>query len=87
MDETYDTGLASTWNASYIAAHGGTPAGAEAAFANALEEGRAYFNIHSTLYPGGEIRGFLVAPAPATLLLFGTGLAGLAGTRLRRKKR
>jgi hypothetical protein len=86
MDETYDTGLASTWNASYIAAHGGTPAGAEAAFANALEEGRAYFNIHTPAFPGGEIRGFLVAPAPATLLLFGTGLAGLAGTRLRRKK-
>jgi hypothetical protein len=86
MDETYDTSLASTWNASYIAAHGGTPAGAEAAFAAALKEGRAYFNIHSTPLPGGEIRGFLVAPAPATMLLFGTGLAGLAGTRLRRKK-
>jgi len=26
-------------------------------------------------------------PAPATILLFGTGIAGLVGTRIRRKKK
>jgi hypothetical protein len=77
---------ASAWNPAFITAHGGTAAGAEAFFAAALAGEMAYFNIHSTVFPGGEIRGFLVVPAPATMLLFGTGLAGLAGIRLRRKK-
>jgi hypothetical protein len=81
----FDLTLTSSWNPTYINAHGGTPAGAEAALATAVLDGRAYLNIHSSFSPGGEIRGFL-SPAPATVLLFGTGLAGLAGTRLKRKK-
>jgi hypothetical protein len=76
----------SSWNPAFITAHGESPADAEDAFAVILAAGTAYFNIHSNLYPAGEIRGFLIAPAPATMLLFGTGLAGLAGIRLRRKK-
>jgi hypothetical protein len=63
-----------------------TAADAEAALGAVLAAGEAYFNIHSDQFPAGEIRGFLVVPAPATMLLFGTGLAGLAGIRLRRKK-
>jgi hypothetical protein len=74
---TYTTGFLTTFG-------GGTAAGAEDALFAALEGRKAYVNIHTTLYPAGEIRGFLT-PAPATLLLFGTGLAGLAGIRLRRK--
>lgn len=83
----FDTSLASTWRAAFINDNGGTPEGAEAAFAAALADGKAYFNIHTSLYPAGEIRGFLApTPVPATVLLFGAGLAGLAGTRGRRKK-
>ncbi len=86
-DHTFDLTLAASWNPDFITASGGTPADAEAAFAASLAAGTAYLNIHSTVFPGGEIRGFLLpVPVPATMLLFGTGLAGLAGTRLRRKK-
>jgi hypothetical protein len=48
--------------------------------------GEAYFNIHTTANPSGEIRGFLVGiPEPSTLALFGSGLVGLATLRRRRK--
>jgi hypothetical protein len=54
-----DLTQASSWNAPFIAANGGTPAGAEAALAAGAAAGQAYFNIHTTNFPSGEIRGFL----------------------------
>ena len=48
-----------------------------------------YIDIHTETYPGGEIRGELVAvPEPSsTWLLLGSGLAGLAYWRRKRHKR
>lgn len=57
-DHPFDTSLASTWNPAFVTAQGSVAA-AEAAFGAALADGRAYLNIHSTVDPGGEIRGFL----------------------------
>src|SRR5918995_3428990 len=81
--QTFDLTLASTYNPAFIAAHGGTVAGAQAAFIAGLLSGQAYFNIHTSQFPQGEIRGQLQAiqaiPEPATVLLLSTGIMGIAG--------
>jgi hypothetical protein len=58
-DIVLDMTLASSYNPSYVTANGGTPASAEAALFAAIAAGKAYLNIHSSSFSGGEIRGFL----------------------------
>jgi hypothetical protein len=83
----FDLLSASTYNPAYVTANGGTPASAEAALLSAIASGKSYLNIHTTSFPGGEIRGFLVAvvPEPATwmMMLLGFGAIGLAVRRRR----
>ena len=88
MDETFDLTASSSWNPAYVSANGGTPATAEAAFATHLSTGRAYFNIHTTVEGGGEIRGFFVlVPEPMTASLTAAGMvAMLLGTARRRSR-
>lgn len=87
-DQTFDLGLASTWNNAFIVANGNTVASAEAAFLAGLAGGTAYLNIHSGQFPSGEIRGFIQAvPEPATITLLGLGLLSVASMARRRMKK
>ncbi len=58
-EATLDLTATASYNAAFITANGGSAAGAETALLLSIANGTAYFNLHSAVYPGGEIRGFL----------------------------
>ena len=84
-DHLFDLTVASNFNSPFVAANGGTAAGAEAALLAGLAAGKAYLNIHSTTFGGGEIRGFLAPiPEPGSMLLLGSVVAGIFLARRKR---
>jgi hypothetical protein len=70
-----------------------TPAGSIMTFADAVaafEAGNTYTNLHTTMFPGGEIRGQNPAapiPEPSSLMLLGIAVLGLLGHGWRRRQR
>jgi hypothetical protein len=80
-----DLTLSSSYNPSYVTANGGTTASAEIALTSAIASGQAYLNIHSQVFGGGEIRGFLVpVPEPSGLAFLGLGGLALLARKARR---
>ena len=79
---TYTGGFLNTFG-------GGTVAGAETALLSGLQSGTAYFNIHTNVFPSGEIRGFLSpVPEPAAwaMMLLGFGMVGAAMRSAKRRQ-
>lgn len=75
-DHTFDMLDSGSYNPSFVTNNGGTTASAWAALLAKMTDGLTYLNIHSSQYPGGEIRGNLALvpePASAAVLLLGAG--------------
>jgi hypothetical protein len=84
--QTFDTMLAATYNPAFVTLAGSVGA-AETMLFNGLLAGDAYLNIHTTQFPGGEIRGFLApVPEPHAWMLLVAGLFA-AGIITRRRPR
>jgi hypothetical protein len=82
---TFDLDAASTYTAGFITGSGGTVALARTRLLDAFENETAYFNLHSSASPAGEIRGQIAAvPEPGTWAMLITGF-GLVGAAVRRR--
>jgi hypothetical protein len=80
---------ATIYGADFLSANGGSVTTARDALLADINQNRAYLNIHTDLYPGGEIRGFLIAspvPEPSAYAMLAIGLAGV-GVLARRKQK
>jgi hypothetical protein len=77
--QVFDMTLASFYNPAFITANGGTVENAFQVLVAGMLGGLSYLNIHTEVFPGGEIRGTLnTVPEPGVLSLLGLALSGLA---------
>ena len=84
-DQTFDMALASSYNPTFVTNNGGSVSGAFNALVAGLDAGKAYFNLHTSTFGGGELRGLLVpVPEPETWALMIAGLAGVGWAARRR---
>jgi len=58
-EHTFDMTSAASYNPAFVAANGGSVATAEAVLLAGLQAGRAYLNVHTQMFGGGEMRGFM----------------------------
>jgi len=80
----FDLTQAPIYNPAFVTAQGGLPQ-AEAALEGAIQNGETYLNVHSSMFPNGEIRDFLrPIPEPTSFVLLVSGLIGFGLMPLRR---
>ena len=88
VSAVFDLTQSPIYNPAFVTLQGGLPQ-AEAALIAGIENGQTYFNIHTTVNPGGEIRGQLLQaaaiPEPASLVLLGSAVLGFFLLGRRRK--
>ncbi|HEY6133440.1 MAG TPA: CHRD domain-containing protein [Rubrivivax sp.] len=84
---TLDLTQSATFTAGFVNTFaGGVLTNAEGVLVAGLNAGTAYFNVHSTTFGGGEIRGFLAPiPEPSTYALMALGMAAV-GVAARRRR-
>ncbi len=87
LTRSFDLTAAGTFTSGFIIANGGTIATAKTAFVNGLISGGGYYNVHTTAFPGGEIRGQLSAvPETTTWGMMMLGFGGVGYSLRRRHK-
>ena len=84
-DHTFDMTDASSYNPAFITANVDV-GGAFNALWQGLDKGTAYANIHTDMFPAGEIRGFLAPiPEPEAYAMLLAGLAMISMLARRRR--
>lgn len=89
---TMDLTDPTSYSTAFLTANGGDPAAAEAALLAGISGNMSYLNIHTNLYPNGEIRGFLVEgpvtviPEPSQWMMMSLGVLAL-GVAVRRRRK
>jgi hypothetical protein len=81
--QTFNMLNPASYNPAFLTANAGNVTTAFGSLLTAMGANKAYLNIHTSAFAGGEIRGFTVAPEPGTMALFALGGVGVF---LRRRK-